>query len=179
MPKAKVISYKHKRWKHINWPIVKQIYILKEDEVSFEDLANEFNIARPHLSNIASKENWKLQRKLHWNKVLLRTGEKLTEQQAEIRAKNIMVAEGALSRLANMIKEDRLKGTFGDVDKIVRLIEFLYGNVDSRPDFASGIESLIREMGKNRGKEHRDIMKENGQIIDIVDNKPEDDDKKQ
>lgn len=163
--KAIVKPYTHERWKRVNWAAVKEIYLLRQDEISLEDLAREFNIAPPYLRLIAARDNWSMQRKLWQNKTLLKTAEKLTDKRAEVRARNIAIAEGALSYLANRIRNQKIKCSMTDVDKIARLVEFLYGNADSRPDNASSIEQLIRAMGQSRGKEHKATIAEDKLLV--------------
>lgn len=159
MSKAKgKLTYTHKKWQRINWGIIKQIYVMREDEISMENLAREFNIASPHLKEIASTEKWKIQRRVYQDKILLKTAEKLTDRQAETRAKGLTIAEAALGYIAELMQKRQLKASVGDLDKIVRLMEFLHGNVDSRTETViTAIERAIRENQNKRVKEHEDV----------------------
>jgi len=146
------------------WLTIRTAYINREDEPSMNELAGEFSISQSQLGRKAKEEKWVLLRRVYWDKMGIRILEKVGKRQAEIRARNIAVAEGTLAYLTNLITDKKLKGTVGDVDKITRLIEFLYGGADSRPDYVSGIEKLIKEIGQSRAKEYKTIINEDKQI---------------
>lgn len=173
MPKT-VVERKVRKNTQGKWLTIKMAYVDREDEPSMAQLAREFDISLAQLGRKARKDNWVSQRQDHWNKIGIKVAEKCTTAVAERLIRNQKVVAGAIGYVVNQIKNGWIKTSLGDLDKLIRLEEFLHGNADSRPDFVSGVEKLIKEMGQSRAREHKAVISddkqitEGGSVIDLI-----------
>lgn len=159
-----------KKWERItenHWATLESAYIHRENAPTYAELEKEFGIGIGTIELYGKENKWVSKRKLFWAKIQEKIRNKLGDKIAEMRAKNIMVAEGTQAYLMELLKARQLKGTVGDIDKIIRLIEFLYGNADSRPDGGIKFEDMIREIKETRRQAIRDKINNSADIIDV------------
>jgi len=146
------------------WLTIRSAYINREDEPSINQLAGEFGISQSQLGRKAKSENWVSRRKNYWDKVGIKILKKCSSDTAERLIRNQKVVAGAIGYIVSQIKSESIRASLGDLDKLIRLEEFIHGGPDSRPDALSGIEGIIRELGKKRAMEHRDVIADDRKI---------------
>ena len=164
-----------KKWQRINWDTIESAYITREDLPSYLVIAKEFGIHRSSLERIAKERDWISRRKVYWEKVGIKIRENAGETIALMRAKNIVIANKALEYLGELLQNKALNGSISDIDKIIRTIEYLNGNADSRPDGGGSFEEFLKRLNAERRKAYKDSM--GGQnVIDATVNNGEGDD---
>jgi len=164
-----------KKWQRVNWDTVASAYITRDDLPSYDYLAKEFGIHVSSMQRVAHREDWITQRKIYWEKVGIKMQEKASNKVAEMRAKNIVIANKALEYLGELLQNKSLNGSISDIDKIIRTIEYLNGNPDSRPDGGGSFEEFLKRLNAERRKAYKDSMGVNN-VIDVTVSKGEDDD---
>jgi len=170
--KSEVSSYQNKPARkkqqkntQAKWLTIRMAYTDREDEPSIRQLAMEFEISLAQLGRKARSENWVSQRKEHWNRIGTKIARKCSSDTAERLIRNQKVVAGAIGYVVSQIKNGSIRANLSDLDKLIRLEEFVHGGPDSRPDALSGIEGIIRELGKKRAMEHRNVVAEDQRII--------------
>ena len=149
--------YKHRKWNHdIPWTTIKSAYTTRGNTPSHLDLAKEFNVDSSMISRRASKEGWLRQRELYWRKQEVKIQQKISDRDAERLINNLNLIAGAKGYLVKLIRENKLKGSVDSIDKLIRLEEFLHGNVDSRSEsnVNNNYPAILQELMRQRMIEH-------------------------
>lgn len=150
----------------INWTTIKELYIIREDLPSAEDLGKEFGIARNQITRRCTKEKWVAARKAYWEKVLSKSVQNAQDEAAVRLAQNKNLIGGAISYIVECIRKKKIKATLGDLDKLIRLREFIEGAPDSRheekcDDFLLALSALKSKSFMTRSGQLRREIYEN------------------
>ncbi len=91
----------------------------------YADLANLFGVSLASVKLWASKGKWRRRVADRDVRVARRAMDKAETDEADTRARYLKIIELALMKLARGIAEGEVKGTFSDLDRLVRLKVFL------------------------------------------------------
>ena len=139
----------------IDWLKLRERYKTSDDFPTLLKIHNELKSAGTpiHYSTLkqrSANENWPQQRKEYWNRVEQKKDQKLINEEVDRISKFKNFVMGSIVEIIRQIKNKEIKGSFGELDRLIRLYEYLEGNPDSRPGGSSGIESFLKELAKNR-----------------------------
>ena len=133
-PKAK----KRKKYAHIDWFMIEQEYVMRDDRPSLTKLSEEMNADSGQMSRVSTKNHWEEKRAVYWKKVSVRTQELSVQSSAERLAENLRMVRAVKLYVMKQLVENKLKVSGSDMDKMIRLEAFLGGEADSR------VESLVK-----------------------------------
>lgn len=98
---------------------------LPSKERRYAPVAEHFGVSLATIKLWASKDEWRRRAAERDARVVRRAVDKAENAEADSRARYLKIVELALIKLANGIASGEVKGTYSDVDRLIRLKVFL------------------------------------------------------
>jgi len=140
----------------INWANIEAMYIWSEKKMSIADLVvsckkQGIQVSQGSIGNRASEGKWVEKRNAYWLKINKNVAKRITSQITQRRLDNIKIVNAAVklgaNNLLNKLKDDKnFTLSAGDLDKLMRLEEFLLGYSDSRSEKRIILDKPLTEM---------------------------------
>ena len=109
---------KHK----IPWPVIKEAYITRDVKPSFREIAEQYHPGGFALIHRAAKrDGWDAQREQHWKKIRDEVEAKNIKSKVKEISANEAIINVAINSLVAQIRTNELKGTYGDLARLVAL----------------------------------------------------------
>ena len=143
---------KYKKLSDIEWDNIKLNFITRINKPTYKQLSKEFKVPLRTLAQRASDDKWMKERDEYQNTLLDKvkgdvsqgTLRKIRKRRISfIKSIDLMLAQ-SLSKLTGRAKNDILNLGIKDIDKLIRLREFLMGHSDT----GSKVDSLTINLNK-------------------------------
>lgn len=137
---------KREKYDRINWYEIRLAYITREDLPTHRELSEEFDVNVKFISRRSSEENWVKQREDFLGEIEAKVR---LERKNELKEKlkvNLNIVRGAIGKIALQMKDNELTGHYSDIDRLMRLEQFLLGEVEERKELSVGVGGLSKEV---------------------------------
>ena len=163
------MANKPKKNRQLNWRVIRDSYVMRNDMPSLNKVAREFKIDSGQISRRSQREKWDQLRKRYWDKVSAKVQQKSVTTTAFNRAKALKIVESSVGMTVEILADTqkkirkgkipkvKYKDLIGSLDKQLRLYELLVGRPDSRPGGGVSFEEFVKDLMKKRIKEHKQI----------------------
>jgi len=106
---------------------------LPPDERSYASVARQLGVSIPTVKRWGAEGRWRERLTEREAEVARRVTDRTTAGEVDARSRQAKLVELGLIKLANAIAKGEIKGTFGDLDRLVRLEGFLKGTDKNLP----------------------------------------------
>ncbi len=106
---------------------------LPPDERSYASVAQQLGVSMPTVKRWGAEGRWRERLAEREAEVARRVADRTTAGEVDARSRQAKLVELGLIKLANAIAQGEIKGTFGDLDRLVRLEGFLKGTDRNLP----------------------------------------------
>ncbi len=106
---------------------------LAPDERSYASVAQQLGVSMPTVKRWGAEGRWRERLAEREAEVARRVADRTTVGAVDARSRQAKLVELGLIKLANAIAQGEIKGTFGDLDRLVRLEGFLKGTDKNLP----------------------------------------------
>lgn len=140
----------------INWDAIEAIYIFSPKKISLADLTRQcqkqgIKVSQGTIGNRAKEGQWVKKRDEYWKKITKDVEKRITTQITQRRLKNIQIVDATIKlgakNLLTKLKEDKnFVLSAADIDRLMRLQEFLLGYSDSRQEKRIVLSKPLSEM---------------------------------
>jgi hypothetical protein len=165
----------------INWANIKAQYIYSPEKISIADLTKQchkqgIKVAQGTIGNRARDENWVEKRKEYWDKINKTVARRITTQITQRRLNNVKIIDavtnlGARNLLKKLKSDPEYVVSPTELDKLMRLQEFLLGFSDSRQEKRIKLEKPLEEMSDEELEKARDkILDATYEVMEENDN---------
>lgn len=120
---------------------------------SLATLAKSLGVAANTAKTWSVKFRWRERIAERERKVSEAVATRAIKSEADVRTRSKQIVQLALIRIAQAVADGSMKGTFSDLDRLVRLEGFLDGEADSRP------EIVARDLRGKSMEELREILR--------------------
>jgi hypothetical protein len=152
----------------INWDGIRAQYIYSTDGISLAELAKAcrkkgMNVSQGTIGNRAAAENWVEQRQTYRNAISKNVEKRITTQITKRRIDNVKMVDaltklGAKNLLMKLNSDPEFVLSASDIDKLMRLQEFLLGFSDSRQEKRIKLEKPLEDMSDEELDKIKDKM---------------------
>lgn len=156
---------KYRKWSRGGWRTIEQAYITRDDSPSLVELSREFGLSERVLAEYSSRENWVAKRTIYWRKISIKVQDNLSDEEAKRLVASRAIVDNAIADWVRQVRAKKIFGSFGDIDKLLRLREFLHGKPDGRLEVSlNEYEQFIKAL---EAKRNEALTK--GQVTNIID----------
>ncbi len=148
------------RWGRISWRAIENAFIFQQD-ATLADIAKLFGVEYDYVCKKSAEGNWQVKKEVQWKKIAVKLQEKYSDKIAEVIAQSQTIADGAIGKLVEYLKADRLIASMSDLREFLKLRLQLY-QIKGQANEADEYEKFIRQVDAIREKALRD----NAGIID-------------
>ena len=146
---------KPKTYRKHNWRAIRDLYIT--GEMSLRALARRFNVDPGQISIKSRKEAWEKRRKVHQDRISAKFQQKSALETLDRLERNKKLVLHGIGTVLAGIKKGTVKPSLADLDRLIRLDEFLHGN--KPPGEGETLEELFARLTKIRIQEHKEALK--------------------
>lgn len=124
-------------------------FIVSQNKPSFRQLEEQYHVSKSTIADIASKEDWELQRSKYQNGILGTAQKKVMAEIAKKRQEKVKklekIFDKGADRIIELLDKKEYKINIKELDTVARLIEFEQGNADSRVDHVLKLKKPLNE----------------------------------
>ena len=123
---------------------------------TYQQVANAFGVTKLAVYNWSQKYKWKARAIDRDSKIMAKIEDQIVDDLAQDRLTYLRIIRSATGLIAERIENGEIKVSLSDLDKLVRLSEFLHGEPDSRSESITldkldvEIRKLETELNSNR-----------------------------
>ncbi len=164
----------------VNWDAIEAMYIYSPQKMSIAEITKKckqkgIQVSQGSIGNKAKEKKWVKKREEYWNKINRKVEKRVTTEITKQRTNNIKIIDatiqlGAKNLLMKLKKNQDFSLSAGDLDKLMRLREFLLGHADSRQERRLILDKPLSEMSDEELEEVKEkVLSAEDVVYEVLD----------